>query len=189
MSITTTIQKRWDDLSISAQAHIARTRPALLRKWDIAENGCYYDTIEADSVEEALHWALAKVDRANYAVLPQEDSEGHIHLTRAAETIWVEVLATNAVTGESDSDTVQLDPEVPACVSDEHDWRRPKSVVGEGVQGHGKGVIITEVCSYCGVYCVTDTSSVVCCGDFRVEYRAADDDSRRWISSRKPHAQ
>lgn len=88
-------------------------------------------------------------------------------------TTWVRVRTWRAATGRADGETihgrvyedtqrVSVDPDVPKCTQDEHEWRSPHSVLGgleenPGVQGHGGGVVITEVCRHCGVYRVRDT--------------------------------
>lgn len=85
---------------------------------------------------------------------------------------------------------VALQPIMPKCVSAEHDWRSPYSVLGgmkenPGVWGNGGGVIIKEVCSACGKYRVTDTWATNPCdgtqGHTSVEYRPADEDSLEYV--------
>jgi hypothetical protein len=118
------------------------------RTWQLSEEGCAYETIEADSAEEALKIACDNVDRASYS-----EAEG---------TIWVDVRVTCAETGEEENGTVQLDEEEPCCTESEHDWQSPYELLGgckenPGVWGHGGGVIIHEVCMHCGCERVTDT--------------------------------
>ena len=58
---------------------------------------------------------------------------------------------------------VELAPPEPDCVGDgEHVWEAPYSIVGgikenPGVSGHGGGVIIDEICRYCGAQRNTNT--------------------------------
>lgn len=177
-TITTVITDRWHDLSDRAQAHILATRPTLLTRWDLYEGSGYpYATITADSAEEALEEAKSNVDRSNY-----EGADG---------TLWIDVRVINQVTGEEATDTVTLDPDVPACADGhDHDWQSPCAVVGgikdnPGVWGHGGGVIIREVCAHCGTYRVTDTwAQRMDTGEqglTSVAYESADDESRAWI--------
>lgn len=64
---------------------------------------------------------------------------------------------------DCESLTVAIDPPEPRCEDgDSHDWRRPLALVGgirenPGVQGHGGGVIITDVCMHCGCERRVDT--------------------------------
>jgi hypothetical protein len=92
---------------------------------------------------------------------------------------------------DRDGHTIAIEAEEPDCEDDEdHDWQSPLSVVGgiadnPGVWGHGGGVVITEVCSHCGRYRVTDTWAQDMSngrqGLRSVEYRDADDVSLGWI--------
>ena len=73
-----------------------------------------------------------------------------------------------------------------------HDWQRPYEVVGglkenPGVQGHGGGVIITEVCSRCGMYKITDTWASDHHGQpyEKVTYRDPDEFSLAWVEKIK----
>ena len=100
-------------------------------------------------VREAKKEARETVDRANYNM---EDNE----------TCWIDIYVNYVETDESESVTVQLDPDEPECSEPEHDWQAPYHLVGgieenPGVQGHGGGVIANEVCMHCGCGRVTDT--------------------------------
>jgi hypothetical protein len=59
--------------------------------------------------------------------------------------------------------TIAIDPNEPECEENcSHDWKSPYSVLGglkenPGVWGNGGGVIIKEVCCYCGKYKITNT--------------------------------
>jgi hypothetical protein len=86
-------------------------------------------------------------------------------------TIWVRVHIIDLAAvpeGEDESEyretvTVTIDPDEPSCSSEEgHDWQAPFEIVGgikdnPGVWGHGGGVVIREVCMYCGCERVKDT--------------------------------
>jgi len=88
--------------------------------------------------------------------------------------------------------TFEFDPKEPKCNSDDHDWQSPIEVVGgieenPGVIGHGGGAIITEVCSHCGIYRITNTceqnsenGEIV---SNSIEYLEADLISINWINS------
>ena len=87
-----------------------------------------------------------------------------------------------------------IEPGVPRCrKGKEHDWQSPHEVVGgitenPGVQGHGGGVLITEVCAHCGRYRHTDTwaqcSQTGRQGLTSICYADADQDSLDWIARR-----
>lgn len=119
------------------------------RPFELCEEGIWYDTVQASSLEEALQAARDGADRANY-----NDAGG---------TLWIDVRVRCELTGEEESDTVQLDADEPECEDgEEHDWQSPVEIVGgikenPGVWGHGGGVIIHEVCLRCGCKRTTDT--------------------------------
>lgn len=120
---------------------------APLRKYELCEDGHWYDTIEAVSLEAALAVARDNVDSGNY------EYEG---------TLWLDVRARDVETGETDRDTVALDPPEPECTKVKHDWQSPHEIVGgieenPGCWGHGGGVIMTAVCMHCGCARITDT--------------------------------
>lgn len=182
MTLTQYISENWNELSVNAQDHIRRTRPQLLQRWILAEEGDEYDTVGVmdgiTTVEQALECACENVCRDNYP-----DAVG---------TLWIRVQVRNAVTGEIEArESVACDEDEPKCVDAElHDWKSPYSVVrgmsqNPGVFGHGGGVIITEVCRHCGTYRVTDTwaqdPDTGEQGLTSVEYRDADADSMAWI--------
>jgi hypothetical protein len=86
----------------------------------------------------------------------------------ADSTMWI-----NVRVWEEDDDGLEtknhgwimitIDPDEPDCTHDDgHDWQSPYDIVGgikenSGVWGHGGGVIIEEVCMYCGCARETDT--------------------------------
>lgn len=178
--ISQTIEQRWDDLSEQAQRRaIASGRIDPRKYWDLYEDGECYATVTAEDRADALQQAVDNVDRDNY------DAEG---------TIWIDVIVRNTLTGESDSETVQLDEPEPECVEDAHDWRSPYSVLGgmkenPGVWGNGGGVISKTVCAHCGMYRVTDTwaqrHDTGEQGLTSVSYEPADDESEAWVARRK----
>lgn len=115
------------------------------------------------------------------------------------EDAWiVHVRATCELTDESESYTVELEAEAPACEDGhEHDWRSPYELLGgvrenPGVVGHGGGALIREVCAHCGVYQVTDTwaqdQATGEQGLHRVTYEEADEDSLAWVAARRAEA-
>jgi hypothetical protein len=184
MSVTTTIEKRWADLSVRAQTHIRATRPHLIELWDCFDEdaGCV-DTCEADTAEEALDMFEATYDRDMYDLCDPDD------------TVYVGISVRNTVTGEEGERTLKLAPVEPACVGRRsHEWKSPHEVVGgsrdnPGVFGAGAGVRIVEVCAHCGVYRSTETQAQRRdTGEYagaRVSYRPADDDSRAWVRRRQ----
>jgi hypothetical protein len=121
-----------------------------MSEWDLYEGGHHYDTISAETAQDALDVARDNVDSSNYCEI--------------TETIWIDVRVCCKETGEDASDSVALDPPVPKCArgAREHDWQSPHRIVGglvenPGVWGHGGGVVIREVCMQCGCGRVTDT--------------------------------
>lgn len=116
------------------------------------------------------------------------------------ETVWFEILVTpvdddDEETGEGEWIDVTLDPPLPPCAEGyEHEWKSPYSVLGglrenPGVQGHGGGVIITEVCCHCGIYEITDNWAQNPDngeqGLTSTSYRDADATSLAWVERRK----
>lgn len=121
---------------------------AAMRIWTLIEEGDEYAAVEADSAEEALEIARDNVDPSCY------DS--------SSKTFWVSVEVRCEETDESLSDAVECEPDEPDCPEGSHDWQSPHEIVGgleenPGVQGHGGGVIIHEVCMHCGCARITDT--------------------------------
>lgn len=78
-------------------------------------------------------------------------------------TSWVRIHVQEEGSDSSEHIKVAIEPDEPDCLFGEvHDWRSPQSVVGgieenPGVQCHGGGVVITEVCARCGIYREIDT--------------------------------
>lgn len=178
MTITTIIAENWDDLSERAQNHIRKTRPYLLRQWDISEHGYTFASVTADTLEEALAAAREKVESGDSGY---DLSEG---------TVYADYYVTNAVTGECDSFSVTWEAQEPACEDDEHDWQSPYELLGgikenPGVWSHGGGVIIRECCARCGRYRITDTwaqrPDTGEQGLREVRYEDADEASLAWV--------
>lgn len=120
-------------------------------KYELCEDGFWYDTVDCESLEEALDIARNNVDRTNYN-------------TDDNDVLYIDVSARLVENhDECDSDTVILNPEEPDCTdSNGHDWQSPFEIVGgikenPGVWGKGGGVIINECCMNCGCKRTTDT--------------------------------
>lgn len=116
-------------------------------KYELREDGATFDTVTADDAESALR--DYDLDTSCY------DTSGG--------TIWVDIYAVNADdSDDSGRRTYPVDPPEPDCTEDEHDWQSPHEIVGgveenPGVQGHGGGIIATEVCMHCGCKRTSDT--------------------------------
>jgi len=159
---------------IAEQAWMESDEP---REWGLYEDGDCYAT-HWGTLEEAMAAARCNIDAANYEV---------------TQTIWIDYRVVCKESGEKDGGLKQLDPPEPDCASGhDHDWCAPHEVVGgcesnPGVQGHGGGVVITDVCSHCGCYRVTDTwaqrPDTGQQGLTSVEYRDADDASAAWVGA------
>jgi hypothetical protein len=114
------------------------------------------------------------------------------------ETFWVRagicrVFGVTDKQGEKQTMTidwgtelVSIHPPEPPCWADEHSWSAPRAIVGgiesnPGVYGHGGGVVMHEVCKFCGRYRTIDTwaqdRETGTQGLRSVEYRDADDES------------
>lgn len=163
------------------------------RAWGLsecpAETGGPYTTIMATSADEALTTARDNVDRANYPI----DDEGG-----PGGTIWIDIRVRCDETGETASDTIQLDEPAPDCIDgQDHDWQSPYEVLGglrenPGVWGKGAGIIAREVCRHCGTYRVIDTwaqrRDTGEQGLETVTYEPSDDDSRAWVRAQADEA-
>jgi hypothetical protein len=100
------------------------------------------------------------------AVASAHDADGNPACAEHAETPRAGAALSELcemVEVDRDSHTVAIEPTEPDCDAGEaHDWASPQSIVGgidenPGVQGHGGGVIATEVCLRCGCRRDTDT--------------------------------
>jgi hypothetical protein len=105
------------------------------------------ETIEADSIQEALEKACESAKDGDYAEALENG------------TIWVDVTVTaDEEDGETLSDpNYAIDPPEPRCGDNggDHVWASPLSIVGgckenPGVYGHGGGITSKEVCLRCG---------------------------------------
>ncbi|HXI78815.1 MAG TPA: hypothetical protein VNH21_16885 [Steroidobacteraceae bacterium] len=151
------------------------------------------EQFEAASDKEARDWALSWMSDAEFDL-----STGPVHYHG-----WLCKAVAN-----KDGDkywenlerlTYTFDVVEPDCTAGkEHDWRTPHSVVGgvrenPGVEGHGGGVIIRDVCSHCGMYRITDTwAQDPQTGEQGLEettYEDADDASLAWIAAREAKAE
>ena len=100
--------------------------------------------LDAETLEDARSAAEDLIRQGDYGS-PQK-------------TIWVEGHVTweDADGNEqSESVTVQIDPEEPECSNGEHSWQAPYALLGglaenPGVWGHGGGTISTDICTHCG---------------------------------------
>ena len=102
--------------------------------------------------------------------------------------VRIEVVGDYEDRGELVHFDVMPEPDCPDHPA--HDWQSPHELLGgieenPGVWGHGGGVTITEVCSHCGIYRVTDTwAQCRQCGTQGLEettYRDADEASEAWL--------
>jgi hypothetical protein len=169
-------------VEIDVDGALAELREALRdsaeeREYTIRADGGE-DTITASSLADALQqakeWAREGLDA---------------DLTTVWSTVYVD-----GEDGTSDQVSVSLDPTEPDCADGHsHDWQSPLSLVGgiaenPGVQGHGAGVIMREVCSACGTYRTTDTYAqnpeTGEQGLTSVSYEEADEDSEAWVAER-----
>jgi hypothetical protein len=188
-----------------------------MRKYNLYEDHHKYDTVDAEDADAALEVAKENVDRSNYDFDPDEPQKTiWIRVeARRVEACTSSDLEDdkecadpecpeheNRVEAHSDcaSAKVQLDPEEPPCGHkrhpnpEGHDWQSPHEVVGglkenPGVQGHGGGVTIEEVCARCGTYKVTDTWAQDMTdgeqGLTSTAYRDSDECSEEWVESLK----
>lgn len=131
----------------------------------------YVDGGEWGEITETS-WITVYVWRNGYVLDPDADEVERIQIDR-------------------DSHTIVIEPDEPECTADDHDWQSPYSVLGglkenPGVWGKGGGVVITEVCSHCGMYRVTDSwaqrRDTGEQGLESIEYREADEASLKWIA-------
>lgn len=165
----------------------------VLPGWTAADGNAVEDYPDAESGAEAAQEYVAAGDWGSETF-----------------TEWVRVRVwRTAVTLDTDGDPVRLrvdtehhtitvEPDEPDCADDEaHEWCSPHSVLGgctenPGVQGHGGGVIITEICRHCGTYRVTDTwdhdPSTWEQGLTSVEYREGDEASFTYVLRRRLQA-
>lgn len=121
-------------------AKVALAESDCPRPFELREEGDWYETVDATSVEDALAHARAGVDADNYG---EFDS-----------TIWIDVAVRCEFTDEEGSATVRLDPEEPECLDGcDHFWH----TVPGSLRGHGGGVRYSEACEICGLGKHVDT--------------------------------
>jgi len=142
------------------------------------------ETITAESDKDAIAQTKEWLSGGEY-----DTTEGtvyvHGHVRRADLPDDIDGVSSIPV-------SVVIHPDEPDCTGrDGHAWVSPVEVVhgckeNPGVYGHGGGVIITEVCRYCGAYRVTDTwAQDEYTGEQglrSVAYRPADDVSEAWVA-------
>lgn len=142
-------------------------------------------TVAEDYAIDELRAALPAGAKADWAGSSNTDAQGD-----TTEDIRIEWCDEH---GDDEWVTITVPAEDPDCdVEGGHDWQSPHQVVGgikenPGVSVHGGGVIITEVCSRCGIYRITDTwaqnPSTGEQGLESVEFRASDAASRAWLKT------
>jgi hypothetical protein len=122
-----------------------------MAKIALREDGCDFDTVEAESPEAALDTISG-------------ESLANTTSPRTPWTIWVKIHAIDLNTEETASRKYAIHPSPPKCSdgSREHAWESPHAILGglaenPGVWGHGGGVISHEVCMRCGCERTTDT--------------------------------
>jgi len=102
--------------------------------------------------------------------------------------------ALDPITNEDTRIDVDMPATMPACATGKHHvWSAPHEVVGgiqenPGVWGHGGGVVIREVCRYCGRYKVTDTYATDTSNGqpfTAVDFEDADEASLAWVAKRR----
>ena len=153
-----------------------------LRAWTIAylDSSGVEESIMATSTDDALRQAEDGVRGGDWG--NGEDPS----------TTYVDVEVTCALSGVHERVTVVIHPDEPDCASSHsHDWRSPIELVGgcvenPGVVGHGGGVIVHEVCRWCGLHRRTDTDATRRDngqqGMTEVSYQPADAETRAWVA-------
>jgi hypothetical protein len=160
----------------------------------IYRNDDYEEKLDATSWQDAIEDVTRHLKEIEYGTIER--------------TIWSSVgLAEEDENGDVIQEieiTIPIHPAEPDCrdlihqftpedsIHYNHEWQSPYSVVGgiesnPGVEGHAGGVLITEVCKFCGVYRVRDTwaqnPETGEQGLESVEYRPADKSSLLWIAT------
>ncbi len=153
-----------------------------MTKYVMREDSGASETIEADTIEQALDEAREWVAGGSYD-------------ERALVQVYVHELdQDDEPTGQSTRAEVMVGPEpkAPDCADgQEHAWQAPYDLVGgikenPGVWGTGgTGLTVRKVCEHCGCYRVTQhTGSQRNPGQLpeTVTYEDADERSLQWIS-------
>jgi len=113
------------------------------------------DYVDCEDDDEAIEAAVEWLDETDW----DDSSPGRVHAT-------VYRIADDGTETNIGTATLIIEQREPACCgenpSDEHKWSSDHDLVGgikenPGVWGHGGGVVIHEVCLYCGCERVTDT--------------------------------
>jgi hypothetical protein len=168
------------------------------------------NTYGGEIVED--HWvspkALIHADDGNWEAeyssktRPEDAAQNYVDTGEWGDeesTFWVDVTTwKNGIDSNGNigrvgvqNHTVQVDPTEPECSKEKHGWESPHEVLGglkenPGVQGHGGGVIITEVCKHCGCYREINTwaqnPSNGVQGLRSVCYQEPDEESLAWIN-------
>ncbi|WP_019592023.1 hypothetical protein [Thioalkalivibrio sp. ALE20] len=147
------------------------------------EESRYEEYLNADTMTEALEQAKDLLREGDW---PHEGKTAYV----AAEVVEIqEDPDGNEIELDHSAVSVRLDPPVPPCEADQHDWCSPHELLGgleenPGVSGNGGGVIITEVCRHCGRYRVTNTWDQSQGPEpvETIEYHEADEASREWCA-------
>lgn len=150
------------------------------RLWSLREDGHEFRTLVGTRAE-----AVAEAEGCD------DGDYGEV-----TETIWTDIHAVCEESDEHESVTVEIEPDAPRCeAGHDHDWQAPYEVLGglaenPGVQGHGGGVLIREVCAHCGAYRITDTwAQRMDTGEqglTSVAYEPADETSQAWVGAGYP---
>jgi len=162
---------------------------------------------------DANTWAEAEAEALDWAVEGMEGySDGLPHTT------WVDCKLVEEDDDGEEVDShryhnIPVEPKEPECEGVEagllqdpdtnrwetdptdgrHDWESPHEVVGgmaenPGVHGHGGGVIVREVCRWCGMYRVDDSWAQNpengAQGLNSIAYECADNESLEWVYAR-----
>jgi hypothetical protein len=154
--------------------------------YEIRDDGGARETIQADSIEEALELAREWAAEGSYD-------------QRVMVTVWVTEFDENEEpTGRTETIEVEAGPEPrpprTACgeEDEDHQWAAPQKVVGgldsnPGVFGlGGTALLIRRVCGRCGIYRIERRpGSQRRPGELDVEisYEPADEISLAWVRS------
>ena len=119
-----------------------------MAEYTLIDDGGWRETIKAESMEDACDQATDWLFDGDYS----EDGS----------TSWASCYVHPPDGGFCKKVTIDIDPIEPICTKDDHDWQAPIELVGgieenPGVQGHGGGVIIHEICVHCATHRRTDT--------------------------------
>jgi hypothetical protein len=168
------IENTEESIAEAIQAGI--TTPEMVAKW------LDYEVEEYDLVDDIIvvrpHRWLADDGNARIEFLDCDSAEeaADEYVSGGdwgdrSETSWVSVMVWREGVN-ADGEIVEVDEEritatleaiEPPCIDgNSHDWQSPHEIVGglhdnPGVNGHGGGIIYTEVCMRCGCARITDT--------------------------------